>query len=303
LEAQIAALRDELGRAHERANGFEHALGSWRDETVVRFETDERTLREEAASLRMQLLVHERTLRDAAAGGATAAPAADDDGSFDPLLAAFYSAFEDRFRGSREEIKRRASVYLPVVRDAGAGVAERPIVDVGCGRGEWLELLADEQLVARGIDSNLVMVEQGRARGLVVDHADVFAGLRGLPDASVGAVTAFHLIEHLPFARLVAVVDEIVRVLQPGGVVVLETPNPTNLVVGASSFFIDPTHRTPLHPETMRFLAESRGLVRVEIRPLHPADERRLPDDGGVATRVNEHLYGPQDYAVVGYRS
>ena len=72
--------------------------------------------------------------------------------------------------------------------------------------------------------------------------------------------------------------------------------------IGASSFYLDPTHRRPLHPETMRFLAESRGLVRVEIRPLHPAEGNRLPDDGGVASRLNEQLYGPQDYAVVAYR-
>ena len=91
--------------------------------------------------------------------------------------------------------------------------------------------------------------------------------------------------------------------VQPGGVTILETPNPTNLQVGAATFYIDPTHRRPLHPETMRFLLASRGLARVDLRPLHPIAEGRLPDDGDpIAARLNQHLYGPQDYAVIGHR-
>jgi SAM-dependent methyltransferase len=305
LDAHRAALDAATSAAAVRANDFEHALWTWRQESAAAFEEEARRAAEERARLRTQLLTHERQLGvlDDARAAAAAPPSAGDGTAPLPVrLDAFYQAFEDRFRGPRDEIRTRVGVYLPIVREAGAGTPERPIVDLGCGRGEWLELLSAEGLTARGADANVAAVEDGRARGLDVAEADAIAHLRSLPDASCGAVTAFHLVEHLPFAAIVALVDEIVRVLRPGGVMVLETPNPTNLLVGAASFYIDPTHGRPLHPETMRFLAAARGLERVDVRFLHPA-EGALPDDGSpVVGRLNALLYGPQDFAVVAYR-
>ena len=177
------------------------------------------------------------------------------------FLDAFYVAFEDKFRGSREDIFNSLKVYLPLIKEAKIGTPESPIVDVGCGRGEWLELLRESGYTARGIDINRVMLEQCRSRELEVIEADVIAYLRALPDDTLGAVTGFHIIEHLPFETLVQLFDEAVRVLKPGGLVLFETPNTRNILVGSGDFYRDPTHKNPIHPDTISFLAESRGLI------------------------------------------
>ena len=217
---------------------------------------------------------------------------------------AFYVAFEDRFRGTREDIKARVAVYLPVVRAAGAGTADAPVLDLGCGRGEWLELLQEEGMHARGVDTNVVAVAGCRARGLDVVHADALEYLRGVPERSLGAVSAIHVIEHLPFAQVVELFDQARRVLREGGGVIFETPNPENLVVGACNFYYDPTHERPLPPEPFRFILESRGFERVEIVRLHPdaraADLGFLPAE--LADVLAQRLFGPQDYALVGFR-
>src|SRR5262249_7245881 len=147
-------------------------------------------------------------------------------------------------------------------------------------------------------------VEQWRQQGLEVVESDALTYLRSLPDASVGAVTGFHIIEHLPLDELINVLDETVRVLTSGGVAIFETPNPGNVLVGSHTFYLDPTHRNPLPSAMMRFLAEARGLCRVEIRELHPCPAAVRVQEGEleVAQRFNEYFYGPQDYAVIGWK-
>jgi O-antigen chain-terminating methyltransferase len=191
-----------------------------------------------------------------------------------------YADLEDRFRGSRADIKQRLLAYLPLLRDANLGTAERPLLDLGCGRGEWLELLAEQGLHARGVDCNAVFLQECRQAGLDVCEGDVPGYLRSLPDGCLGAVSAFHLVECLPFPVLVEMLDEIVRVLVPGGLVLFETPNPENMMVGRCTFHIHPTHQRPLFGQTLQFLAENRGLERVEVRP------------------VNQH----PDYALIGWK-
>lgn len=217
---------------------------------------------------------------------------------------ALYAQFEDVFRGTREDIKGRLRVYLPKLKAAGAGGPGMPTLDVGCGRGEWLELLADEGLEASGVDVNRAMVLQCHERRLNVVECDALAYLRKVPDNSLGAVTAFHLLEHLPFDALLDMLGQTVRVLKPGGLAIFETPNPANLLVGSYGFYTDPTHRNSLPSQTLAFLAESRGLCEIEVLPLHPpAEALRISDDGSAAVRwLNERFYGPQDYAVIGKR-
>jgi ubiquinone/menaquinone biosynthesis C-methylase UbiE len=217
---------------------------------------------------------------------------------FDPL----YAAFEDMFRGTSEDIKNRVRVYLPVISEAAAGKKGRPVLDVGCGRGEWLELLKEEGLEARGVEINRVFLEQCRERGLQVVEGDMLEYLQALPDASVGAVTGFHVIEHLPFASMIRLLDETVRVLMPGGVAIFETPNPANVLVSSHIFHLDPTHQTPLPEPTVRFLAEARGLCCVRTLLLHPCPSSLKVSGSAAADRLNEHFYGPQDYAVIGYK-
>ena len=219
------------------------------------------------------------------------------------LLDAFYAAFEDRFRGSREDILNRLKVYLPFIEEAKVGTPECPILDVGCGRGEWLEFLELSGYIARGIDINKVMLEQCLARGLEVFEADVIDYLRGLPDGSLGAVTGFHIIEHLPFEVLVKLIDETVRVLRPNGLAIFETPNPQNVLVGSNTFYLDPTHRNPLPSTMIEFVAEARGLHQVKTIYLQPFPENFRISGSELAERFSEYFYGPQDYAIIGYKA
>jgi O-antigen chain-terminating methyltransferase len=126
-----------------------------------------------------------------------------------------------------------------------------------------------------------------------------------LKDGSIGCVTGFHIVEHIPFAALIELFDEVVRVLQPGGLVIFETPNPNNILVGCTEFYNDPTHIKPLPPRVLRFLAESRGLCKVEILELHPYPQsyRFEEDEKGVAQRLNQYFYGPQDYSIIGRKA
>ncbi len=227
----------------------------------------------------------------------------------------FYAAFEDRFRGSPEDIKERLRIYLPLVQQAGLGAPDRPILDLGCGRGEWLELLDEAGLVARGVDTNRVFLQRCRAAGLEVLEADAIGYLCSLPDRTLGAVTGFHLIEHLPFRALVRLFDEALRVLQPGGLVIFETPNPENLLVGACTFYCDFTHLNPIFPQSLECLAQQRGFEDVQLLRLNagclPSGRMQpLPEDHPLAAHLNPviallggHFSTPPDVAVIGRRA
>ena len=223
-------------------------------------------------------------------------PAADH--SLDDL----YVAFEDRFRGARDEIKERQAAYLPLLRECGAGAPERPILDVGCGRGEWLDLLRDHGLAARGVDLNEAMVELCRGLGLDAAAGDAIEHLRAVPTASLGAVTGFHIIEHLPFKVFVQLLDESLRALASGGVIVFETPNPDNVLVGSRNFYLDPTHRNPLPKEMTVMMAEARGFARANALPLHPTGVSFNAEDKALGERLDGLFYGPQDYALVAWK-
>jgi SAM-dependent methyltransferase len=217
---------------------------------------------------------------------------------------AMYLTFEDQFRGRRDDIKDRLRVYLPFLEAHNIGRKGMPILDVGCGRGEWLELLRDHGLDARGVDASRSMVARCLEHKLPVTQGDAVAFLRGLAPDSVGCVSGFHIIEHLPFASLINLIDEAVRVLKPGGIVIFETPNPANVLVATERFYYDPTHRNPLPSPLMRFVAEQRGLCRVEVLELNPWPEAfHLREPGSAAAgRLDELFYGPQDYAIIGWK-
>jgi SAM-dependent methyltransferase len=218
------------------------------------------------------------------------------------LLDEFYAAFEDRFRGSYEDILNRLKVYLPLIEEAKIGTLESPILDVGCGRGEWLDLLRQSGYTAKGLDINRITLEQCRTKKLEVVESDVITYLQSLPNESIGGLTGFHIIEHLPFAVLIRLFDEVVRVLKPNGLVIFETPNPQNILVGSNTFYFDPTHRNPLPSPMIKFMAESRGLCEVRIMDLHPYPESSRVSGSDVAERFSDYFYGPQDYAVIGYK-
>jgi SAM-dependent methyltransferase len=220
---------------------------------------------------------------------------------------AIYPAFEDRFRGSEAEITERQSVYLPVVEQV---VTSGGVVDVGPGRGEWLTLLRDRGIPAYGVEAHPRFVDACRMKGLTVINGDAISHLWELPSAKLDMVTSFHVVEHLDTEELLGLIAAAHHALRPGGCLVLETPNPTNLVMGACDFYGDPTHRAPLPPHLLEYLVAVQGFGAIEVRHLHPRTEqlrqvRDLPMDAALQPfieAVAQRLYGPQDYAILGYR-
>jgi O-antigen chain-terminating methyltransferase len=221
-----------------------------------------------------------------------------------------YVAFENRFRGSREEIRERLASYVPLF----AGRA--PVADLGCGRGEFLELLRDAGTEALGAESNTQAVEHCRTRGLEVHAIDLLTFLRGREGGSLGGVFAAQVAEHLPPPVLMALLREAHRVLRAGGLLVLETVNPRSVIGFLEVYLRDLTHRTPLHPDTLSFLAAAQGFtdVRVEMRsPVDPAGQLQAVPTEGLpprtaavlnenAARLNALLYGPQEYVLIARR-
>ena len=229
-------------------------------------------------------------------------------------LDAMYATFEDHFRGTRKDIKERQSIYLPIIRNSGAGFEKSPVLDIGCGRGEWLDLLRENKLVGCGVDLNDIFVRQCQEDHLNVVKQDALIYLRGLQDDTLGAITGFHIIEHLPINTLVSLLDEAIRVLQPGGIVIFETPNPENLVVGACNFYMDPTHRNPLPPAMSLFLVEARGFVQCEIKRVNRqelSDPVTFLEPGFLGAKelnaliqiTNDYYFAAPDYAVIGYKA
>ena len=177
----------------------------------------------------------------------------------------FYRTFEDLHRGTRELIKGRLQVYLPFILHCQELYEECPALDLGCGRGEWLELLTENGFDALGVDIDDGMLAACIERSLPIEKKDALAALKELPDGSHALISGFHIAEHLPFDTLRETVKETLRVLKPGGLLILETPNPENIYVGTTNFYLDPTHMRPLPPLLLSFLAEYCGFARTKV--------------------------------------
>ena len=212
----------------------------------------------------------------------------------------FYRAFEERHRGPRKLIRSRLQVYQPFITPLLGIYQPANAIDLGCGRGEWLELLQDTGFAPQGVDLDAGMLAACTERGLPVTQGDALSHLQSLDDASQCIVSGFHIAEHLTFDHLKALVQQAFRVLKAGGLLILETPNPENLVVGASNFYLDPTHLRPLPPPLLSFLPEYHGFARVRTLRLQEQLELRQRSDitlmdvlGGVSP----------DYAVVAQKA
>lgn len=216
----------------------------------------------------------------------------------DHALDSLYVAFENRFRGSTAEIGKRTERYLPIFKQTGPVASGGVVLDIGCGRGEWLSLLRRNNIATRGIDLNVSMVAEASALGLDVLAGDAIAYLRSLPENSLAAITGFHIVEHLAFRDLVTLFDEARRALMPGGVILFETPNPENLVVGACTFNYDPTHNKPLPPDFLRFIAEARGYEEARIIRSEADCDLSHSETGFAPAEVNDWFRQPPDYAV-----
>jgi O-antigen chain-terminating methyltransferase len=299
MEESAAELAHQVGEQLRRLLDNHRRLSGQVEEQARQFLERHRKTRDELAAQerRLTLLLERARERPEDISEQSLARAlANEEGH---LLDRLYASFEDQFRGSREEVTSRLRVYLPTLK--GAGVTE-DVLDIGSGRGEWLELLKSEGIRARGVDVNRVFVERCRQMGLGVTEEDALVYLRGLPDRSLNVVTSFHLVEHLLFEQLIKMLDEMVRALRPGGLLILETPNPENFMVGSCNFYADPTHRNPIPSATLKFLLEARGLERVEVMKLRPWDAAKIEGDAEIVKRFNEYFYSAPDYGVIGWK-
>ncbi|MBZ9694841.1 class I SAM-dependent methyltransferase [Mesorhizobium sp. CO1-1-9] len=186
--------------------------------------------------------------------------------NFDDL----YKAFEDRFRGSREHVKERLQIYQPLLAQVPRQAEGPPLaIDLGCGRGEWLEILAESGLEAIGVDTNARMAQEAADNGLRIELQDALEHLGGRPNNSVAIITAFHMVEHVPTDYLIGLLDECQRVLAEDGLLILETPNPENISVSTNTFHLDPTHKSPLPPGLLEFLVRQAGFAETAILRLN----------------------------------
>lgn len=212
----------------------------------------------------------------------------------------FYAAFESIFRGSRDLIKARAGVYVPLLAALNRMFDHPAALDLGCGRGEWLEVLIENDIAAAGVDLDDAMLAEAAAAGADVVKADALSHLCRLPDDSLALVTAFHLVEHIPFNDLKALVKESLRVLKPGGILVMETPNPENPVVAATEFYLDPTHQRPIPPKLLSFVPQYFGFARVAVLRLRESCDPEFAVD----ITLNDVLEGVSpDYAVAAQKA
>jgi SAM-dependent methyltransferase len=224
-----------------------------------------------------------------------------------------YRSFEDQFRGSEEEIGRRQAEYVPLF-----GGRTEPIVDIGCGRGEFLQRLRESGSDAYGIDRNPAMIARCRELGLDAREGDALEHLGSAAPRSLGGIFAAQVLEHFAARDVIAFVELAARALAPGGVLVVETLNPQSLSTFTGPLYVDLGHVRPLHPLTLRFLAERGGFREVEVRFLSPIpDEQRLSllpaemdetssdrDDTRLLNenfrRIDAALFGPVDFALIG---
>jgi SAM-dependent methyltransferase len=338
LHAQSPASREDINRCTGALIAFLQRITAFVEtkdrqlaaDTARRFEGLGPAL-ESVAELRTQLGVLQRTVEMLARQSSVTSrqstvtshrsPAGSQQSSVN-LDEVTYLAFEDEFRGSDESIERRLGAYVPVFAGTTA------VVDIGCGRGEFLAALKGAGIAARGVDANGEMAAVARDRGLDVVQGDALVFLDALPDASVGGLMAAQVVEHLEPAYLMRLLSVARQKLKAGAPVVIETINPACWLAFFSSYIRDLTHVRPIHPETLQYLLRANGFAQVSIQYSAPVPDnvKMQPAELGAdvvrsgepsaralvglahtmnanAAILNNLLFSYLDYAAVGYRS
>jgi len=236
-------------------------------------------------------LIRQRAAMNSPAAGAAAAPPAQGPAPAPPELD--YARFAERFRGSEDYVKKGQQFYLPYF------TGRREVLDIGCGRGEFLELMREAGVAAHGIDLSPESVDRCRQKGLQAEAADLFAYLADLPEASLDGIFSAQVVEHLPPERLPDMIRLAASRLERDGVLAIETPNPECLAIFATHFYLDPTHTRPIPHPLLGFYMEEYGMGGIEVHRLSPAIDS-MPALGGLPEDLREAFFGGLDYAVVG---
>lgn len=242
-------------------------------------------------------LIHEelRVVRQRAAALAAPAPAIPAPAGAPLAPELDWLRFASRFRGSEERIRELQRFYVPFFEGA------REVLDLGCGRGEFLEVMKEAGIPARGVDLSRESVELCRAKGLSAAQADLLEHLASLADASLGGIFCGQVVEHLEPARLPELVRLASRKLERGAALAIETPNPECLAIFATHFFLDPTHTRPVPSSLLVFYLEEYGFGRIQVHRLSPALES-MPSLAALPEDFRQAFFGGLDYAVVGRR-
>jgi 2-polyprenyl-3-methyl-5-hydroxy-6-metoxy-1,4-benzoquinol methylase len=288
VHAQISAMDQRLVK---QAQDFEHLLATSLTELQKKFYADLDRIRTE-----YERVIHAelRVVRQRLATGVAAPPEARS-ADVPAGLPFDYARFADRFRGSEQYVTESQRFYLPYF------TGRRHVLDLGCGRGEFLNLMRDAGVPAKGIEASDESVEHCRSLGLDADKADLFAYLSTQHEASLDGIFCSQVVEHLPSGRLPEMIRLCASRLATGGMLAIETPNPECLAIFASHFYLDPTHTRPVPSQLLAFYMEESGLGRIEIHPKAPAIES-MPEVGELPAGFREKFFGGLDYAIIGYR-
>ena len=285
-----ANYRDQVRGQHR---DFEGALERFSVEIQKRLWADLECIRLEYERLIFSEL---KTIRQRAQIGARpeppAAPASGQSQSPAPMPFD-YGRFAERFRGTEEYVKAGQQLYLPYFQDC------RNVLDIGCGRGEFLEMMRGAGIPAKGIDLSEESIATCRHKGLDAEAADLFEYLENLPEASLDGVFCSQVVEHLPPDRLPEMVRLAASRLRKGGVIAIETPNPECLAIFATHFYLDPTHQRPVPHPLLVFYLEEHGVGNLEVRKLSPAVDS-MPSLQSLPSDFREAFFGGLDYTVIG---
>lgn len=282
----IRGQNTEFHAALER-HGFDIQKRLWTDLEKLRGEL-ERTIHSELR------LVRQRAQIGAAAAALPAESSARDRGGENQEhIPLDYSKFAERFRGSEEYVKSGQRCYLPYFEGC------RNVLDIGCGRGEFLEMMRDAAIPARGIDIGAESVAGCRLKGLAAEIADVFPYLASLEEGALDGIFCSQVVEHLPPERLPELIRLCAERLERGGVIAIETPNPECLAIFGTHFYLDPTHTRPVPHPLLMFYLEEYGVGQMELRRLSPAVET-MPALGSLPEDFRGAFFGSLDYAVIG---
>jgi SAM-dependent methyltransferase len=323
VQDTVRSARDRLAGQTDELRRHQEALGAWErrsGDAVAALAASHEELRASLGVLQQAAHTLKREVGKLSTSAATAPStttsssepaAAVASGQLESVDSHTYVGFEDRFRGSTDDITKRVSEYLPFFQDSS------DVLDIGCGRGEFLALLRGQGVRAKGIDINGSMVDVCRQQGLDATEADALAYLRAQPDNSLGGLFAAQVVEHLEPRYLTGLLDVAFDKLRPGAPIILETINPACWFAFFESYIRDITHVRPIHPDTLTYLLVASGFQHVDIRyrapyPEHDKLQRIAPHASlgdNVDTlndnveRLNSLLFTWLDYAAIGRRA